>query len=305
MRPRNLQDIEAFVAVAETGSVNRAAARLNLTQPATTRRIQNFESAIGPIPLFDRTVKPARLTAFGIHVLEHCRRVLIAMAELEACGNGRGNISGVLKAGIAHGLEETLLSSPFNLLRRTFSKIKLKVTSDWSRALVDDVQSGSLDCAIGLLIPDHTNAAHLIQTPIGTERILVVTRADQFDNSLNAPCRLSDLSHQSWLLNPAGCGCRSALLGTFDRLKLPIQIAAEVLGEDLQLSLLAESGGLALTPQRQFETSPYRDALKALDVKDFNIHATISLMRPRTPGRFDAALNLMIEEMRSALSSLA
>jgi len=39
----NLQDIEAFVAVAETGSVNRAAARLNLTQPATTRRIQNFE----------------------------------------------------------------------------------------------------------------------------------------------------------------------------------------------------------------------------------------------------------------------
>ena len=32
----NLQDIEAFVAVAETGSVSRAALRLNLTQPATS-----------------------------------------------------------------------------------------------------------------------------------------------------------------------------------------------------------------------------------------------------------------------------
>ena len=58
----NLQDIEAFVAVAEAGSVNRAAARLNLTQPATTRRIQNFEAAIGGAPLFNRAVKPAVLT---------------------------------------------------------------------------------------------------------------------------------------------------------------------------------------------------------------------------------------------------
>jgi DNA-binding transcriptional LysR family regulator len=72
----NLQDIEAFVAVAETGSVNRAAARLNLTQPATTRRIQHFEAAIGDAPLFNRTLKPAALTALGGHVLEHCRRVL-------------------------------------------------------------------------------------------------------------------------------------------------------------------------------------------------------------------------------------
>src|SRR5258708_37023107 len=70
----NLQDVEAFVAVAEAGSVNRAAARLNLTQPATTRRIQNFEAAIGGAPLFNRAVKPAALTSLGSHLLERCRR---------------------------------------------------------------------------------------------------------------------------------------------------------------------------------------------------------------------------------------
>src|SRR5215831_20232647 len=84
-RLMNLQDIEAFVAVAETGSVNRAAARLNLTQPATTRRIQNFEAAIGATSLFGRSIKPAVLTSLGSHVLEQCRRVLAAVAELEAC----------------------------------------------------------------------------------------------------------------------------------------------------------------------------------------------------------------------------
>jgi DNA-binding transcriptional LysR family regulator len=55
----NIQDIQAFIAAAETGSVNRAAVRLNLTQPATTRRIQNFEAALGGDSLFDRSVKPA------------------------------------------------------------------------------------------------------------------------------------------------------------------------------------------------------------------------------------------------------
>lgn len=301
MGPRNLPEIEAFVAVAETGSVNRAATRLNLTQPATTRRIQNFESAVGPTPLFDRTVKPARLTAFGAHILEHCRRVLTAVAELEACGDGSEDISGVLKAGIAHGLEETLLSSPFNLLRKTFGRIKLEVTSNWSKDLIEDVQTGSLDCAVGLLIPDHTDPTHLVHTPIGIERILVVTNAGQVDDVNNRPYRLSDLSQQPWLLNPVGCGCRAALLSAFSRLKLRIQIAADVFGEDLQLSLLAQSGGLALVPQRQFENSPYREALRIIDVTDFDLHGTISLMRSPIPGRFNTALDLMTKELGAAL----
>ena len=43
----NLGDLKAFVAVAEAGSVNRAAAKLNLTQPAVSRRVQSLEAAIG------------------------------------------------------------------------------------------------------------------------------------------------------------------------------------------------------------------------------------------------------------------
>jgi DNA-binding transcriptional LysR family regulator len=50
----NIPDIEAFVALAETGSVNRTALRLNLTQPAVTRRIQSFEAAMDGAVLLDR-----------------------------------------------------------------------------------------------------------------------------------------------------------------------------------------------------------------------------------------------------------
>ena len=70
----NLKDIAAFVAVADTGSINRAALRLNLTQPATTRRVQNFEAAMSA-ELLDRRAKPAVLTPIGRQVLEYCRLV--------------------------------------------------------------------------------------------------------------------------------------------------------------------------------------------------------------------------------------
>ncbi|HEU4826813.1 MAG TPA: LysR family transcriptional regulator, partial [Dongiaceae bacterium] len=43
----NTHDIEAFVAVVETGSISAAAARLNLTQPGITRRVQNLEETVG------------------------------------------------------------------------------------------------------------------------------------------------------------------------------------------------------------------------------------------------------------------
>lgn len=49
----NLNDLQAFLAVAETGSFSRAAEQLHLTQPAVSKRVQALETALG-CRLFDR-----------------------------------------------------------------------------------------------------------------------------------------------------------------------------------------------------------------------------------------------------------
>jgi DNA-binding transcriptional LysR family regulator len=298
----NLQDIEAFVAVAETGSVNRAAVRLNLTQPATTRRIQNFEAAMGEAPLFDRAVKPAVLTALGGHVLEHSRRVLAAVAELEACATNAADPGGELKAGVAHGLGEMVLTTPFDALRRTFPRIRLQISSNWSADLIEDVRSGSLDFAVGLLTDAHTIPPGLTSIGLGKEQVVIVGAAKLAAKRGSRRYRLRDLAGRGWFLNPPGCGCRAALMKSFDRLQLPIHIAAEVFGEDLQLSLLAYSGGLGLVPRRQFEHSPHRHKLRILDVLDFTMPATVSLIRQVAPGRFDPAIALLVSELKARLA---
>jgi DNA-binding transcriptional LysR family regulator len=116
-----------------------------------------------------------------------------------------------------------------------------------------------------------------------------------------SPWRLRDLAEEGWLLNPRGCGCRAALERAFDRHNLALGVAAEVFGEELQMSLLAHSGGLGLVPRRQFERSPHRGALRALEVADFQIAATVTLIRNPVPSRFDPAIALLAREMTAML----
>lgn len=297
----NLQDIEAFVAAAETGSVNRAAVRLNLTQPATTRRIQNFEAEIGDAPLFNRAVKPAVLTSLGSHVLEHCRRVLTAVAELEACAAKAADPAGDLKAGVAHGLGEIVLTTPLDALRQMYPRIRLQISSDWTTNLIEDVRSGALDCAVGLLTDAHAIPTGLAPVALGSEQVVIVAASKQTKWRRNR-WRLHDLAGEGWFLNPHGCGCRAALVRAFDRLQLPIHIAAEVFGEDLQLSLLCHSGGLGLVPRRQFDHSPHRHELQILDVLDFALPTQVTLIRNAAPGRFDLAIELLAGEMKAKLA---
>lgn len=294
----NIRDIQAFVAVAETGSVNRAALRLNLTQPATTRRIQNFEATLNGEPLFDRSVKPAILTAHGNQVLEHCRRVLVAAAELEACAAGAANPAGDLRLGLAHGLGEMVLTAPLDAVRRSFPRIRMQASSSWSSELIEAVRGGAIDCAVGLLTDAHMVAASVRRLSLGAERVVVVAPSSRASTRRDGSAwRLRDLAEEGWLLNPRGCGCRAALERAFDRNNLPLRIAAEVFGEDLQMSLLAHSGGLALVPRRQLERSPHRTALRGLDMADFQISATVTLIRNPVPGRFDPAIDLLAKEL--------
>jgi DNA-binding transcriptional LysR family regulator len=297
----NIQDVEAFVAVAETGSVSRAAARLNLTQPAMTRRIQSFEAAVGEGLLFNRTVKPAVLTTVGNHVLEHCRRVLAAMAELEACTTSTADPAGDLKIGIAHGLGEMVLTAPFEAFRREYPRIRLQISSNWSVGLIEDVRSGAIDCAIGLLTEEHAIPAGLQRIELGAEQVVVVSASRPPAKRDGSPWRLRDLAEEDWFLNPSGCGCRAALLRAFDRQQLPMRIAAEIFGEDLQLSLLSKSGGLSLVPRRLFEHSQHRDGRQILSVVDFIMPATVTLIRSAMPGRFDLAVDRLVAELTAKL----
>lgn len=87
----NLRDIRAFIAVAQTGSFTRAAARLHLSQPALTVQIRRLEETVG-VRLFDRNSRNVALTPTGRELLPLLQKSLHDMEHVlidaRALGDG-------------------------------------------------------------------------------------------------------------------------------------------------------------------------------------------------------------------------
>jgi len=73
------QLLEAFVAVAETGSFSTAAERVHITQPAISKRIAQLEDTLG-CRLFDRISRTIYLTEAGRALLPRAERILRELA---------------------------------------------------------------------------------------------------------------------------------------------------------------------------------------------------------------------------------
>jgi DNA-binding transcriptional LysR family regulator len=90
----NVDQLRTFVTVVDAGGIHRAAARINLSQPAASRQINALEAALG-IRLFDRIGRRLKLTSEGEGLLRLGRRLL---GEVEAFNERAGALKKVKPA---------------------------------------------------------------------------------------------------------------------------------------------------------------------------------------------------------------
>src|SRR5262245_5207482 len=105
----NFRHLRAFATIADVGGFARAAARLNLSQPALSRQIHALEAELG-VRLFDRTGRRVQLTSEGEDLLRRSRRLL---TEVESLGERaralKAGQTGVLRVGTTPQAIESLL----------------------------------------------------------------------------------------------------------------------------------------------------------------------------------------------------
>ncbi|HVM95873.1 MAG TPA: LysR family transcriptional regulator [Candidatus Acidoferrales bacterium] len=89
--------LEAFIAIADQGSFQKAAGTLYITQTALTRRLQNLEDMLG-VKLVERTTRSVALSRIGLDFLPQARRLVSdlasALLEIQETGKAqRGEVS--------------------------------------------------------------------------------------------------------------------------------------------------------------------------------------------------------------------
>lgn len=96
------QSLTAFLEVADAVSFTRAAERLNLSQPAISKRLHALEQQIGT-RLFDRVGRSVLLTDAGRALLPYARRVVQTLEDgRRALSQLNVTVSGRLSIGTSH-----------------------------------------------------------------------------------------------------------------------------------------------------------------------------------------------------------
>lgn len=83
----SLEQVRAFVAIAEAGSIGRGAERLRISQPPLTRKLRALEEELGTA-LFVRTPRGVRLSPDGHRFMNHALRILDAVDDAQRAFRG-------------------------------------------------------------------------------------------------------------------------------------------------------------------------------------------------------------------------
>ncbi|KQP47631.1 LysR family transcriptional regulator [Pseudorhodoferax sp. Leaf274] len=141
-----LRHLRYFIAVAETGSLSRAAEKLFIAQPPLSVQIRQLEEEMGT-PLFVRHPKGVRLTAAGEALMPEARALLDRAGHLKDRLQGDG-AGGVLSLGYVPSASSTVLPQLVRLLRATHPGLRIELREMISSAQTEALVAGHLDAGI-------------------------------------------------------------------------------------------------------------------------------------------------------------
>lgn len=144
-----LRHLHTFVAVAQQGTLGRAAETLNLSQPALSKTLNELEQLTGT-RLFERGRLGAQLTLPGEQFLTHAVKVLDALNTAgQALNRKEGLNNDVVRIGALPTAALGILPSAIGQFHQQQKETTLQVATMNNTMLLAGLKSGEIDIGIG------------------------------------------------------------------------------------------------------------------------------------------------------------
>ncbi|MFJ2415779.1 LysR family transcriptional regulator [Streptomyces brevispora] len=202
-----LRHLRTVRAIADAGSLTKAAAAVGLAQPALSAQLRRIEKALGG-PLFDRDHTGARPTPLGELVLERARVVLPAVSELQEEAVRFANARGAMDRFRLGGTHGPLLGGLVDRLATAHPAAPVSTYTSWSvTELASQLVDGRLDFVlIGACGESSPPAADRLEWQvIGIDPVFVML-PENHPLAGQPELELSSLADECWADVP-GDGC--------------------------------------------------------------------------------------------------
>jgi DNA-binding transcriptional LysR family regulator len=241
----DLVDLRLFIAVADSGSITRGAARVHLALASASARIKALEAAVGTV-LLKRGRRGIELTAAGQNLLDHAR---IIMHNIDAMQGDLMAFSRGMKATIrllanTSGLSEYLPKTLAAFLAE-HPHLSIDVEERESTDIANAIASGTAD--IGL-VAEHALPDSIERIPFSEDRLVIVAaRHDQLANRRQVDFR--DVVTRDFIGLTASSALHAHVTGHAARLGVRLRFRARLNSFDAIGQMVAAGIGIAVMPE--------------------------------------------------------
>ena len=147
----DINNLHAFIAIAQTGSFSIAAERQFVTQPAISKRIAALESVLNA-RLFHRSGRRVRLTEAGEALIPSAQRIIDEFAHsVELISKLEGAVGGRLRIGTSHHIGLHRLPPVLSEYTSRYPAVELDIHFMDSEEACAAVDRGELELAVATL----------------------------------------------------------------------------------------------------------------------------------------------------------
>jgi DNA-binding transcriptional LysR family regulator len=150
--PLDLDQLQTFVAISDSGSFTRAADTVFKTQSAVSMQMRRLEDRIGK-PLFEKDGRSNRLTEDGEKLLNYARRMLRLNSETVAAFDDT-KLEGHIRIGMPDDYADRFLPEIMARFARSNPRVELSILCEPTVNLVEHLNRGALDLALVTHTPD-------------------------------------------------------------------------------------------------------------------------------------------------------
>ncbi|GJL81615.1 MAG: transcriptional regulator [marine bacterium B5-7] len=233
--------MRSFIAVAEAGAFTAASDRINVTQPALSRRIRQLEEYLGA-QLLVRGRKGVELTEVGRLVVAESRILVARFDQLRSqVASLQGLEGGTVRIGGGATAVSFLLPEAIAGFQRSHPGIRFQLKEAGSREVARDVVDGALEIGV-VTLPVHPRDLELAE--LRSDRIVLVAPVEH-PLTRQRSISVEELSGRGFVGFEAGSAIRQLIDSALRDAGVQMQVVMELRSIAAILRMVVATGNLA------------------------------------------------------------